>query len=139
MSPQLFSLLINNLGIINGYYLIFGYQYFSCHEMGTNRVANKIIPYCYWLLRTSSTLNIPALKPIYFGYIHSNLKYGIIYWGDSTNSKKLFTLEKRVIRYITKAKQWDSCKPLFNTNFYLYTWVCTICKEKRDHFIKNNL
>ena len=71
-------------------------------ELHINHVANKIIPYCYGLLRTSSTLNIAALKSIYYGYIHSNLKYGIICWGNSTNSKKLFTLQKRALRYIAK-------------------------------------
>ena len=112
-------------------------------ELHINHVANKIIPYCYGLLRTSSTLNIAALKSIYYAYIHSNLKYGIICWGNSTNSKKLFTLQKRALRYIAKAKQQDSCKPLFKslnilTLTSIYILECALfVKKNNDKFIKN--
>jgi hypothetical protein len=114
-------------------------------DLHIKHVANKIIPYCYGLLRTNSTLNISALKSIYFGYIHSSLKYGIICWGNSTNCKKLFTLQKRAIRYIVKAKKRDSCKPIFKslnvlTLASIYIFECAVfIKKNNDQFIKNKV
>ena len=66
------------------------------------------------LLKTSNTINIRALKSIYLGYKHPSLK-GIICWGNSINCKKLFTLQKRAVRYIVKAKKKkrESCIPYF--------------------------
>ena len=113
-------------------------------DLHIKHVADKIIPYCYGLLKTNSTLNIGALKSIYFGYIHSNLKFGIICWGNSSNCKKLFTLQKRAIRYISKAKKRDSCKPLFKslnilTLTSIYILECALfVKKNYGQFVKNN-
>jgi hypothetical protein len=52
--------------------------------------------------------NINTLKVIYFAYFHSLMKYGIILWGNSSGSKKVFTLQKRTVRIIVGAKPQNS-------------------------------
>jgi hypothetical protein len=38
--------------------------------------------------------NINTLKSIYYTYLHSIIKYGIMVWGNSSKSRKIFILEK---------------------------------------------
>jgi hypothetical protein len=57
--------------------------------------------------------NINTLKSIYYTYLHSIIKYGIIVWGNSFKSGKIFSLEKKIVRNIAGAKSRSSCKILF--------------------------
>jgi hypothetical protein len=54
-----------------------------------------------------------TLISIYFAYFHSVMKYGIIFWGNSPNSKIICTLQKRTVRIIAGVKSRNSCKNLF--------------------------
>jgi hypothetical protein len=58
-------------------------------------------------------INQNTLKSIYFAYFHSIVKYGIIFWGNSSNSKKIFTLQKKIIRIMVVAYPRTSCRRLF--------------------------
>ena len=54
-----------------------------------------------------------SLRMIYYAYVHSILSYGIIFCGNSTHTNLIFKIQKRIIRIITKARNKDSCRPLF--------------------------
>lgn len=54
-----------------------------------------------------------ALKA-YHGYVASNLRYGILLWGNSVSINKAFVAQKRCIRAICNVSTETSCKPLFN-------------------------
>jgi hypothetical protein len=41
------------------------------------------------------------------------MKYGIMFWGNSSSSKKIFTLQKKVIRIMADVKPRISCRTLF--------------------------
>jgi hypothetical protein len=41
------------------------------------------------------------------------MKYGILFWGNSPNSKMIFTLQKRTVRIIGGVKSRSSCRNLF--------------------------
>ena len=43
---------------------------------------------------------IDTLKSIYYAYFHSVVKYGVIFWGKSLYSGKIFTLQKKIIRIV---------------------------------------
>ena len=49
--------------------------------------------------------NINTLKSVYYTYFQSIIKYGIILWGNSSNSGKIFTLLKENVRIIVGATQ----------------------------------
>ena len=54
--------------------------------------------------------NINTLKSIYF---HSVKKYGIILWGNSSNSGKIVTLQKKIVTIKAGAQHRPSCRSLF--------------------------
>jgi hypothetical protein len=58
-----------------------------------------------------SNINIP--KSIYFAYFHSIIQYGIIFWGNSSNSRKIFTLQKKIISIMVGAHPRTPCRNLF--------------------------
>ena len=57
--------------------------------------------------------NNDTFRSIYFAYFHSIASYGIIFGGNSSYSKKIFTLEKRIIRIMVDAHPRTSCRRLF--------------------------
>jgi hypothetical protein len=52
---------------------------------------------CYAVRSMYHISNINILKSIYFAYFHYIIKYRIIFWGNSSSSKKIFTLQKKII------------------------------------------
>jgi hypothetical protein len=49
----------------------------------------------------------------YLSYIHSNITYGIIFWGNSTGSDEVFKSQNTAIRIITNSHSSTSCRDLF--------------------------
>ena len=43
------------------------------------------------------------------------MEYGIVFWGNLTESKKVFQLQKKVIRIMTGSESRISCKSLFQS------------------------
>jgi hypothetical protein len=60
-------------------------------------------------------INTDAVKSVYFAYFHSTMKYGIIFWGNSSNSKMILTLQKQIIRLMADVKPRNSCSSLFKS------------------------
>jgi hypothetical protein len=54
-----------------------------------------------------------SLVKIYHSLFYSLLSYGIIFWGQATNTKKLFLTQKRALSLITGYGNWFSCRNLF--------------------------
>jgi hypothetical protein len=59
---------------------------------------------CYAVTSLSHISNVDTLKLIYFAYFHSLMKYRIIFWGNSSDSKKVFSLQQKIVRIIVDAK-----------------------------------
>jgi hypothetical protein len=54
-----------------------------------------------------------TLKSIYYAYFHCIIKHGIISWGNSSNSGKILTLKKEILRIMAVAQCRTSCTSLF--------------------------
>jgi hypothetical protein len=78
-----------------------------------NQIIPKLNGACYSMTSMFHIVNIDTLKSIYFAYFHSIIKYGIIFWGNSANSKRIFTLQKKIIRIMAGTKPRNSCGSLF--------------------------
>ncbi len=55
------------------------------------------------------------MKTLYYSLIHSHLSYGILAWGNSTQTalRQTTLLQKRAIRLINNAKYNSHTDPLF--------------------------
>jgi len=68
---------------------------------------------CYMVRQMYHICNNDTLRLIYFTYFHSVVSYGIILWGNSTYSRKIFTLKKKIIRIMVGAHRRTLCRELF--------------------------
>jgi hypothetical protein len=66
---------------------------------------------CFAIKTIKSFVNKNIVKTMYFAYMHSSLKYGILFWGKVRNLKKVFKVQKRAIRLIANISSTTSCKP----------------------------
>jgi hypothetical protein len=73
----------------------------------------KLSSACYLIRRMYPLFNMHTLKMIYYTYFPSVMEYGIIFWGTSAESKKVFLLQKRILRIMTGSPPRATCRPLF--------------------------
>jgi hypothetical protein len=88
--------------------------------------------------------NTDKLKSIYFAYVHSLMKYGLIFWGNSYDSKMVFTLQNKIVRIMVDIKPQNSCRDLFKRSQIL-PLVCeyifsllNFAINKQEHFQANS-
>jgi hypothetical protein len=114
--------------------LKFGMQ-FDNHLNWKNDI-DQIIPKlgaaCYIVRQIYYICNNYTLRSIYFAYFHSIMSYGIIFWGNSSNGRKIFTLQKIIIRIMVGAHpRTDDVESylknykylLSQSNIYIYSLV----------------
>jgi hypothetical protein len=58
-------------------------------------------------------LKTDALKVFCFAYFHSVMSYGVIFWGNLTDSKRVFNIQNKIIRIMADVKNRVSCRELF--------------------------
>jgi len=75
----------------------------------------KMSSVCYAIRSMHSSSDTTTFKIIYFADFHSVMEYRIISWGYSSDSRKIFQLQKKSERIMTGSTPTDSCKPLFQT------------------------
>jgi hypothetical protein len=70
---------------------------------------------CYVIRSMYHLSSKTTLKLIYFAYFHTVLEYEIALWGGAAESKRVFQLQKRIIRIMTGSNSRTFCKPLFRS------------------------
>jgi len=61
----------------------------------------------------ASFMTTDVSKLVYYGSFHSITSYGVIFWGNTTEGKRLFTTQKRVIRIMVSAQERELSGSLF--------------------------
>jgi hypothetical protein len=103
----------------------------------------KLSEACYAVWRMFHIRIIDILKSIYFAYFHSIIKYGILFWDNSSNSKNIFILKKESIRIVAGVRSRNSCWCLFKRSKILslpheYTIsLMNFIGNKQEHFQTN--
>jgi hypothetical protein len=77
------------------------------------KILPKLSRACYLIRRMYSSCNLNTLMMIYFAYFHSVMEFGIIFWGVSVESKRIFLQQKRIIRITTGSSSRATCRMLF--------------------------
>lgn len=76
-------------------------------------LCKKLSSSCYALRILAGHLNQDALKTAYYGGFYSYLKYGIIFWGNSSNILRVFVIQKRAMRILNRMHFRDTCRGVF--------------------------
>jgi hypothetical protein len=71
--------------------------YWKCH---IDQILPKLSIAAFVIGQLFYVINLKTLWMPYFAYFHSIIRYGIIFWGNATNSFKVFKLQKRIIKII---------------------------------------
>lgn len=105
-------------------------------------VCSKLSQYSYALYMLGKLVNRSAVLSVYHAQAGSTLRYGIIFWGSSTDVGKAFIAQKKCIRSICHLEQTDSCRPHFKelkilTLFSLYIYEIIIFVKCNDNLFKN--
>jgi hypothetical protein len=94
----------------------------------------------YYMIKSlKNVTNSRLIWNVYFAYVESRLRYGIIFWGGEKKSTQIFQLQKKVIRLITGTHKCTSCRPIFRkfkiltlTSLYILEMLCFLKKYKGD-------
>lgn len=78
-------------------------------------VSKKVSRSAYALRSLSKIVNRSVLLSAYHGIVASVLRYGIIFWGNSTHIDMVFKAQKRCIRAMLGLKPKESCVPAFKS------------------------
>jgi len=76
-------------------------------------IKNKLSSACYVMRLVKPYVTANTLKVIHYSYFHSIMIYGLIFWGNSPDSVKIFRLQKKIIRIMMGCRSRDSCRKLF--------------------------
>ena len=85
----------------------------QCH---INTVSKKISSALFMISQVKNIIPKKSLKTLYFSLIQSHMTYGLLVWGNASQShiSRIQTLQKRAIRIITKSKYNSHTDPLFS-------------------------
>jgi hypothetical protein len=73
----------------------------------------KLSSACFAMKSVISLMKTETLKLVFFAYLHSIMPYRIIFWGNSTDRKKEFNIQKKIIRTMAGTNRRARCKELF--------------------------
>jgi hypothetical protein len=78
-------------------------------------ICKRVSSSAYALYKLAPILNTDGLLTAYHGLVASVIRYGIIFWGNSSNINidVAFKMQKRCIRSMFNLKTTDSCRPYF--------------------------
>lgn len=76
-------------------------------------ICKKISSSAYALYKLAPITNTEVLLTAYHGLVASVVRYGIIFWGNSTNIDLAFKMQKQCVRSMFRLQKVDSCRPYF--------------------------
>jgi hypothetical protein len=107
-------------------------------------LTSKLNKACYAIRVIKPFMSFHVMKMVYYSYVHSVTSYGIIFGGNSNLSGSIFKIQKRIIRIITNAGRWDSCRQLHKRlqilslpSPYIYSLLIFVNKN-RSLFLSNS-
>jgi hypothetical protein len=104
-----------------------------------NELTSRLNKACFAIGSIRLLMSLDVLRSSYFSYVHSVISYGIIFCRNSSYSKDIFKIQKRIIRVIMNSRRSDSCRELFKQldilplqSQYIYSLLLFINKNKDD-------
>jgi len=115
-----------------------------------DHLISRLNPVCYAERAVKAMLSRKALRMPHFSYVHSIISYGIIFWGNTPNSIKIFRMQnkkrerERERERETNSKKMDSCQGLFKTteiSHFCYQYIFSLLwyMVNNKHLFTKNL
>lgn len=82
-------------------------------ETHINELSKHLASSCFALYRLKFVTNRSVMLSYYYAFFYSRLKYGIIFWGSSPHSSRIFKLQKKALRNILSLGNRESCREKF--------------------------
>lgn len=107
-----------------------------------DEVCKKLYSSYYALSRVRYLLPLCSLMNVYYSLVFSHLSYNIMVWGNSTETDRVFIIQKRILRMIFNVSPRSSCRPVFLENRILtlasiFILRCLVfAKENEESFVK---
>lgn len=110
-------------------------------------VLSKLNSICYSFRVLKKHLTLQTMWIIYHANFESLLRFGLIFWGGSSFSTRVFLVQKRALRIILGLSQIQSCRSKFKNNnlltlYGMYIFECVLFlfknKFKFSKFIPNH-
>ncbi|KAB0802581.1 hypothetical protein PPYR_04767 [Photinus pyralis] len=67
----------------------------------------------YAIFKLKSFSSDKVLLSFYYAHFYSKVKYGILFWGRSNLTHRIFLIQKQVVRSIVGVKKRTSCRNIF--------------------------
>ena len=110
----------------------------------TEKILPKLSSACFALRSIKPLVSPQMLKATYYSQFHSIILYGLMFWGNSAHSDRVFKIQKRIIRIMTGIGKRDSCRKLFShlnilplLSLYILAILRFVMKNK-EFFTTNN-
>lgn len=78
-----------------------------------SELVKKLGSYGFAIYRMRNLLNTNDIIKLYHAFVYSVFKYGIIFWGNASESERVFKVQKRIVRNIFGLKRRESCRQVF--------------------------
>jgi hypothetical protein len=102
-----------------------------------DKILPKLSTACFAMQTVKPYMSPQMLKAIYYAHFHSIISYGIIFWGHTTPSMRVFRLQKRIVKIMTGSRAKDSCRKLFTKleilplpSLYIFSLLKFVIKNK---------
>jgi hypothetical protein len=106
----------------------------------------KLSSACYAIRALKPFVNQETLLMVYYAYFYSIVRYGIIFWGNSSYTIHVFRLQKRVVRIISGISNRNSCRQIFTTlkilpllSIYIYSLVCFVVVNMDQYYFVSDI
>jgi len=101
-----------------------------------NSVVKKMNSQCYLIRNLKYVLTQNQIVMYYKSNVESVLRYGICFWGYSTDSQIVFKTQKKIIRKICGVSRMTSCRPLFK-RLSILPLACLLILEMSSYIFLN--
>jgi len=111
-------------------------------SMHIDTVCERVSRNLYTLRVLKSVLEYESLKVVYYANIYSHIRHGIIFWGSSSDTQRVFVLQKRALRILLHLGPRVSCRGLFRSNrlltvYAIYIFSCLLFHYKNRGLFAN--
>ena len=86
-----------------------------CWKDQCDKVTTTMSKLCFLFRGLKKTTDDCVLNAAYYGKVYSLMKFGVLFWGNSTHSDRVFLMQKKIVRIMFGLSYRESCRSTFRT------------------------